>query len=110
MNAKRKPVKTKVVKSKPTKPNKGAGGKPRLGKPRVSLASHAQTDAIEDNFPPGVARPALRALVTAGVTDLDQLVRVSEAELSAMHGMGPKAIEAMRAALRAKGLDFRQGK
>ncbi len=105
MNAKRKPVKTKVVKRK-----KSASGKSASPKPRVSLASHAQTDAIEDNFPPGVARPALRALVAAGVTDLDQLVGVSEAELAAMHGMGPKAIEAMRAALRAKGLDFRQGK
>jgi uncharacterized damage-inducible protein DinB len=96
------------AKRKQATPKKGSGSKPKSSKPRVPLASHAQTDAIEDNFPPGVARPALRALVAAGISDLDQLTRVSEAELSAMHGMGPKAIQAMRDALMAKGLAFRR--
>lgn len=71
------------------------------------LASDAQTDAINRNFPAGIARPALRALVAADLTTLEQLTTISEVELSQLHGMGPKAIETLRAGLRAQGLDFR---
>ena len=75
--------------------------------PRLRLASDAQTDAIKGNFPRGVAKPALRALVAAGLITLDQLAQVSQAQLSELHGMGPKAVATLRAALNAKGLDFR---
>lgn len=99
----------------------GRGSKPKAGsrdkeslcpitaKPRLRLASDRQTDSIQDNFPRGVARPALRALYAAGLTTLDHLTQVSEAELTALHGMGPKAISLLRAALVARGLDFRKG-
>jgi hypothetical protein len=80
---------------------------PITAKPRLRLASDRQTDSIKDNFPRGVAKPALRALFAAGLTTLDQLTRIREDELAALHGMGPKAIESLRAALMAKGLDFR---
>jgi hypothetical protein len=76
-------------------------------KPRLRLASDAQTDSIKGNFPRGVAKPALRALFAAGLTTLDQLAHVSEPELSELHGMGPKAVAALRTALKAKGLHFR---
>jgi hypothetical protein len=76
-------------------------------KPRLRLASDTQTDSIKGNFPRGVAKPALRALYAAGLTSLDQLVQVNEAELSKLHGMGPKAVATLRAALKAKGLNFR---
>jgi hypothetical protein len=80
---------------------------PITAKPRLRLASDRQTDSIKDNFPRGVAKPALRALFAAGLTTLDQLTRIREDELAALHGMGPKAIELLRAALMAKGLGFR---
>jgi hypothetical protein len=52
------------------------------------------------NFPPGVSRPALRALEAAGYTGLSQLRTVSDAKLLALHGMGPKALGLIRAALK----------
>ena len=57
-------------------------------------------------FPAGLAQPAIRALTGAGYTLLDQLAAVSEADLLKLHGMGPKAISILRAALKAKGLSF----
>ena len=75
--------------------------------PKQRLASNAQTDAIKANFPAGIARPALRALVAAGLTTLEQLTTISEVELSELHGMGPKAVKTLRAGLLASGLDFR---
>ena len=53
---------------------------------------------------PGLAQPAQRALKAAGYTRLEQLAGVSEADLLALHGVGPKAIEALRQALAAQGL------
>lgn len=79
---------------------------PITAKPRLRLASDRQTDSIKENFPQGVAKPALRALFAAGLTTLDQLTQIREDQLAALHGMGPKAIELLRAALNAKGLDF----
>lgn len=67
----------------------------------------SQTDAIKANFPAGIARPALRALVAAGLRTLEQLTTISEVELSELHGMGPKAVKTLRAGLLAEGLDFR---
>lgn len=81
---------------------------PITAKPRLRLASDRQTDSIKDGFPSGVARPALRALFAEHLTTLEHLTRVSEEELASLHGMGPKAISLLRAALVAKGLNFRQ--
>ena len=58
---------------------------------------------IESGFPAGLAAPARRALVAAGYTRLDQLQGVSEAELMQLHGMGPKAMDQIRQALRGAG-------
>lgn len=75
--------------------------------PKQRLASNVQTDAIKANFPAGLARPALRALVAAGFTTLEQLTTISEVELSELHGMGPKAVKTVRTGLLAEGLDVR---
>lgn len=56
------------------------------------------------NFPKGVAQPALRALVGAGYKTLDDLTKVKEADLAKLHGMGPKAIGLIKAALKKRGL------
>ncbi|HEX2466372.1 MAG TPA: DNA-binding protein [Thermoanaerobaculia bacterium] len=64
----------------------------------------------ESDFPKGVAKPAIRALSSIGVARLDQATRFSEAELLALHGMGPKAIRLIKEALRARGKSLKQGK
>lgn len=60
----------------------------------------------KDDFPPGLAQPALRALAAAGITRLDQLAGFGEARLAGLHGIGPKALASLRAALAARGLDL----
>jgi hypothetical protein len=54
-------------------------------------------------FPPGVAGPARRALASAGIVELADLTRFTEAQLRALHGVGPKALEALEVALREHG-------
>lgn len=63
--------------------------------------------APESALPSGIGKPAQRALAAAGYTRLEQLAKVSEAELSKLHGMGPKALGILRQALEAEGLSFR---
>jgi hypothetical protein len=56
--------------------------------------------------PEGLAKPAHRALAGAGIGSLDELARRREAEVAALHGMGPNGVKALREALAAKGLAF----
>jgi ERCC4-type nuclease len=58
---------------------------------------------------PKLAAPARRALLAAGYTSLEDLTEVSEAEVMKLHGMGPNAMRALRAALEERGLSFRDG-
>ncbi|MEV6070359.1 DNA-binding protein [Nocardia sp. NPDC052001] len=55
-------------------------------------------------LPRGIGAPATRALTAAGYRRLEQLAGVSEAELLALHGVGPKAIRLLGAALAEQGL------
>jgi len=48
----------------------------------------------------------VRALAGVGVHRLAQLTRFSEAEISQLHGMGPKALGSLRQALADRGLAF----
>ena len=57
-------------------------------------------------FPRGIGRPATGALLAAGFTRMADLTRVSEADLLALHGVGPKAIGVLRQALATEGLAF----
>jgi len=57
---------------------------------------------------PALAAPALRALAHANIKNLRQLPGYTEAELLALHGMGPGSIPKIRAALKAKGLSFKK--
>ena len=61
----------------------------------------------DDTGFPKLAAPARRALAAAGYTHLDQLAEVTESELQELHGMGPTAMAALRAALGERGLSFR---
>lgn len=77
--------------------------------PQARQKADARTDAIAPVFPPGLSKPALRALDDAGLKTLDHLTRVAESELAALHGMGPKGVAMLKAALAARGLSFRLG-
>ena len=60
------------------------------------------TDGISP-FPKGVAQPAVRALASVGVIRFEQAAKFNERELAALHGMGPKALAAIKAALAEQG-------
>jgi hypothetical protein len=49
-----------------------------------------------------IGAPATRALEEVGVRDLDDVRRVGLEHLATLHGVGPKAIEVLRAALEAQ--------
>lgn len=48
---------------------------------------------------PNIGAPAKRALDEAGVRDLDDVKRAGLDHLATLHGVGPKAISLLRAAL-----------
>jgi len=61
---------------------------------------------LERDLPTELAKPAQRALAQAGYLRLEQLAKLSAADVGRLHGMGPKALEQLRRALAAKGLSF----
>ncbi len=65
-----------------------------------------QSKSSEYDLPPGIPKPALRALEAAGFKNLTDLTQVSEGELLKLHGMGPKAVRIIAAALKTQGLHF----
>ena len=65
-----------------------------------------QDNQNKNDFPK-IGAPATRALKTAGYSRLEQLTKVSEAELGQLHGMGPKALVILRETLKEKGLSFK---
>ena len=75
--------------------------------PQLKRQLNSRADRIAPEFPPGVARPALRALDRLGISRLEDLARFTEAEIAALHGMGPKALSALRAALATRRKSFR---
>jgi hypothetical protein len=57
--------------------------------------------------PAGVAKPAQRALVNAGIRSFDDLAERREVDVAALHGMGPKALGILKTAMAASGRSFR---
>ena len=64
----------------------------------------------ESNLPRELAAPARRALLGAGCTRLEDVAKMSEAEVMALHGIGPNAMKQLRRALPEQGLSFAEGK
>jgi hypothetical protein len=64
----------------------------------------------KDNQPqtdlPKLSAPARRALAAAGCNRLEDLTRFTEREVKAWHGIGPNALNQLRAAMEAKGLKY----
>lgn len=56
---------------------------------------------------PHLGAPATRALTAHGVTRLEQVAGLTESEVRALHGVGPYALDRLRAAMDAAGLSFR---
>ncbi len=57
-------------------------------------------------LPGKLSQPARRALATVGITGLEQLTAVSEAEIVRLHGIGPSGIKLLRQALAEYDLSF----
>lgn len=68
----------------------------------------AKLEIVSERWPQGVAKPAQRALASAGYSNLDQLANAREADLSALHGMGPKALKILRETLKQRGKAFKR--
>lgn len=60
----------------------------------------------DTDLPSGLSNPARSALIAAGYTHLEQIAGVAQKTLAQLHGMGPKGIEILRAALAERGLRF----
>jgi predicted RecB family nuclease len=65
-----------------------------------------QPDQQGSDLPPRLASPAQRALANAGITSLEQLATYTEAQIAALHGIGPNALKQLRQALESRGLSF----
>jgi predicted flap endonuclease-1-like 5' DNA nuclease len=63
----------------------------------------------QDMLPSAIGQPAMRALASIGVTRLGQVTRFTEDELLAVHGIGPKAIRAIKSALSQDGRNLANG-
>lgn len=55
-----------------------------------------------DALPRSIGRPATRALLAAGIGTLSAAVARSDAELLALHGVGPRAVRLLREAAAAR--------
>jgi len=63
-------------------------------------------DRLQNNDLPKLAAPAQRALAGAGIQNLQQLTKFSEAQIKELHGIGPNALKALREAMKANGISF----
>lgn len=64
------------------------------------------THPNEAAFPRGMSAPSLRALANAGIRGMDDLAQWREGDLARLHGMGPKAMGILKAALAERGAGF----
>jgi len=67
----------------------------------------APADAPGSDLPAGIGKPALRALLGAGLKTLEQVAQRTEPELLALHGVGPKAVRTLSEALEQRGIALR---
>ncbi|MBK9264436.1 MAG: DUF1801 domain-containing protein [Polyangiaceae bacterium] len=65
-------------------------------------------EAQKSSWSTVLAAPARRALENAGITTLQQLAQRTQQEVMALHGMGPSSLPKLLAALKTKGLSFKE--
>jgi hypothetical protein len=73
----------------------------------LNIRNPGVLEQLESDLPGGLAAPARRALIGAGVWSLEQVAAFSAAELSKLHGIGPNAVRQLQQALENRGLGFR---
>lgn len=75
--------------------------------PKRLAAAQRQADAgaapPDSDLPESIGRPATRALLGAGILNLDDVAARSDNELLALHGVGPRAVTLLRAAIASRG-------
>ena len=59
---------------------------------------------------PKLSAPAHRALAGAGIQNLKQLTKFTESDIQKLHGIGPRVMKELHAAMQANGLSFRPEK
>lgn len=59
-------------------------------------------------LPDRLSAPALRALRSARIASLKDLQKWREADLAKLHGLGPKALTALRAAMKSAGMTYKK--
>lgn len=57
-------------------------------------------------IPAAIGKPALRALISAGLSNLEMISQVKESDVLALHGVGPKAIRILKSAMLEAGIDW----
>jgi len=78
--------------------------------PAKRAAADKLTASVKDSLPVGLSQPTLRALAAAGIKRLDHFTRVTKESLLKLHGVGPKAIPIIDAALKKDGKCFLRAK
>ena len=71
---------------------------------------HRAATLTDAPLPPAIGRPATGALAAIGIDRLEQLTTLTENELLAVHGVGPKAVRILRETLAERGLAFRNSR
>jgi hypothetical protein len=82
----------------------GGSDQPRGIDPELNEEGQGGSD-----LPAGLSQPAQRALRGAGLTTLDEISRWTTAELGRLHGIGPRAIQTLKDALKERGLPALDG-
>lgn len=65
----------------------------------MALAAGTAEPGTVGDLPASIGRPATRALAGAGITTLSDVAARTDAELLALHGVGPKAVRLLREAI-----------
>lgn len=80
--------------------------------PKRLAASLFSAEAAADggqgvgDLPRAIGRPAISALMGAGLTSLESVAAKTEAELLALHGVGPKAVRLLKETLAGRGMSL----
>jgi hypothetical protein len=66
------------------------------------------SEAPDNPLNAGLSKPAQRALANAGIGTVATLAKKTEADIAALHGMGPRGIVALKRTLTAHKLAFKK--
>lgn len=58
------------------------------------------------DLPSSLSNPSLNAMALVGITRLEQLSQITEKDLLALHGVGPKTIRILAPVMAERGISF----